>query len=195
MYSLDFFRRRGLLLRREFVARDICGEICSLMRDAGQEEAEVYGSSATAVNLSIRTAWEVALADVNAADVAQRMAALRPELADHFGVTLGACEEPTFLMYRTGGFYRPHRDRATRSDESAGAARARQVSIVLFLNDDYAGGALVLYGLVDGAAWRDYGFAVTPEPGLLIAFPSDLLHEVTSVISGERYTVVSWFPA
>ena len=195
MYSLDFFRRRGLFATREFVARNICEQICSRMRGAGQQEAEVYGTSATAVNRSIRTAWEVALEDETATGVAQQMAALRPALTDHFGVTLGACEAPTFLAYRTGGFYRPHRDRAMRSGESAGIARARQVSMVMFLNDDYAGGALMLYGLVDDAAWRDYGFAVTPEPGLLIAFPSDRLHEVTPVVSGERYTVVTWFPA
>lgn len=194
MDSLGFFRNRGLFVKQEFVPRGVCGNICARMRDAGQEAAEVYGSSAP-VNLSIRTAWEVALADVDAAGVARRMADLRGACADHFGVALDACEEPTFLAYRTGGFYRPHRDRATRSDESAGGARARQVSMVLFLNDDYTGGDLTLYGLVDGTAWRDYGFAVHPEPGLLIAFRSDLLHEVTPVISGERYTVVSWFPA
>ena len=195
MYSLDFFRKRGLFVRPEFVAADVCRPICARMRDAGRQEAEVYGRSGLAVDRSIRTAWDVALDEGNVAGLTQQMAALRPELADHFGVTLGACEAPTFLAYRTGDFYRPHYDRPEPGDLVAGAARARQVSVVMFLNDDYAGGALMLYGLVADAAWRDYGFAVTPEPGLLIAFPSDRLHEVTPVISGERYTVVTWFPA
>ena len=66
---------------------------------------------------------------------------------------------------------------------------------VLFLNDDYTGGALTLYGLVDDPKWRDYGFAVAPAPGLLVAFPSDMLHEVTPVIAGERCTVANWFRA
>jgi predicted 2-oxoglutarate/Fe(II)-dependent dioxygenase YbiX len=37
------------------------------------------------------------------------------------------------------------------------------------------------------------GLPVTGEAGSLIAFPSDMVHEVTPVSRGERYTVVSWF--
>jgi SM-20-related protein len=31
------------------------------------------------------------------------------------------------------------------------------------------------------------------EPGLLVAFRSDVLHEVEAVTHGERYSIVSWF--
>jgi SM-20-related protein len=31
------------------------------------------------------------------------------------------------------------------------------------------------------------------EPGLLVAFRSDTVHEVLPVTHGERFTVVSWF--
>jgi len=194
LYSLDFLRKRGLFIRQEFLSGSRCAKFCVQMRAAEREEAEVYGS-ATPVNRAVRTAWEVAIADADAADVRQRMAALGPDLADHFGGPLAGCEEPTFLLYGAGGFFRPHRDRASRTDESAGDARARRVSLVLFLNDDYTGGALTLYGLVDDPAWRAYGFAVPAEPGLLVAFSSDLLHEVTPVVDGERCTAVSWFAA
>jgi predicted 2-oxoglutarate/Fe(II)-dependent dioxygenase YbiX len=157
------------------------------------QPAEVYGSSEAAVNLSVRSVGEVTLLENG--EIRQRIAALMPELAAHFHEPLDTCEDPTFLVYRPGGFYRPHRDRATRTDESAGAARARRVSIVIFLNGDYTGGALTLYGLVDDPGWRDFGFAVPPAPGLLVAFRSDLLHEVTPVTAGERFTVVTWFHA
>ena len=162
------------------------------MRCAHAEPAEVHGSR-DALNLAVRTAWEVPIPD--AADVSTRVTALRSELSDHFGGPLGDLEEPTFLLYRAGGFYRPHRDRASRTDDAAGTARARRVSIVVFLNAGYTGGALTLYGLIDDPVWRDYGFAVPATTGLLVAFPSDLLHEVTPVTAGERYTAVSWFHA
>ena len=96
-------------------------------------------------------------------------------------------------MYRPGDFYRPHRDRAARAGDFVEGARSRRVSVVLFLNDGYSGGALTLYGLVDDPKWRAYGFPIAPAPGLLIAFASDLVHEVTPVTAGERCTAVSWF--
>jgi SM-20-related protein len=47
--------------------------------------------------------------------------------------------------------------------------------------------------LVRDPRWQSVGFGVEGEEGLLIAFRSDLLHEVTPVTHGERYTLVSWF--
>jgi SM-20-related protein len=79
--------------------------------------------------------------------------------------------------------------------------RERQVSAVIFLNsaaeargpESYSGGALTFYGLIDGPCWRGYGFPLVGEQGLLIAFRSDVLHEVTVVTRGERYSIVTWF--
>jgi SM-20-related protein len=34
---------------------------------------------------------------------------------------------------------------------------------------------------------------VQGETGALIAFPSEMLHEVTPITRGERFTIVSWF--
>ena len=195
MIPLDFLSKAGLFTRAEFLSGNRCAGICLEMRNAERAEAEVYGTDAPAVNRAIRTASEVELRAAQAVEIAQRIAALQPDLEDHFRVTLTGCEEPTFLVYAAGGFYRPHRDRSLPADAAAGDARARRVSTVLFLNDDYTGGALTLYGLVKDPAWRDYGFAVTPAPGLLVAFASDLLHEVTPVIAGERCTVANWFRA
>src|SRR5205085_9991991 len=72
----------------------------------------------------------------------------------------------------------------------------RRVSIVIFLNaGDYEGGALTFYGLVDDPSWKTFGFALEATPGLLVAFPSHVRHEVTPVTAGDRYTVVDWFTA
>ena len=131
-----------------------------------------------------------------------RIGSLRADLAAHFKMPLRGHEGPTFLRYTPGGFYEPHVDRAG-DDEPEISPSLRRVSIVIFLNamsahpgpSEYAGGALTFYGVVDDPAWRTFGFALEPEPGLLVAFPSHLVHEVTPVAAGDRYTIVDWFTA
>jgi hypothetical protein len=63
------------------------------------------------------------------------------------------------------------------------------------LRDDVARHFAVptFYGVVDDPAWRSFGVALAPEPGLLVAFPSHVVHEVTPVTAGDRYTIVDWF--
>ncbi len=70
----------------------------------------------------------------------------------------------------------------------------------MFLNESgappvgaYTGGQLILYGLIDDPHWKDVGFPVEPETGLLVAFRSRVVHEVTAVTAGCRLSVVNWF--
>jgi predicted 2-oxoglutarate/Fe(II)-dependent dioxygenase YbiX len=104
------------------------------------------------------------------------------------------------LIYGPGDHFGPHCDSDGDCSKPA-YVRERRISVVIFLNggtrspphETYEGGALVLYGLVGGPAGRAYGIPLAGEPGLLIAFRSDLLHEVTPVTRGQRYTIVSWY--
>ena len=158
------------------------------------------GRPAATVDMAVRSTWEVPLDAAAAAELGGRFGALRSDLAAHFRMTLNGHEGPTLLMYQPGGFYEPHVDRS-RSDGLQIAPVCRRVSAIVFLNamrtppgpDDYSGGALTFYGLVDDPAWKRIGFALEPEPGLLIAFPSDVVHEVPPVTAGDRYTIVDWF--
>jgi SM-20-related protein len=50
----------------------------------------------------------------------------------------------------------------------------------------------VFYGLLEDPRTHGHGLAVEGEPGLLLAFRPDLLHEVTPVLHGDRYTIVTW---
>jgi len=65
--------------------------------------------------------------------------------------------------------------------------------MVIFLNSsdrvrdgDFDGGVLRLFQ-------PDGDVEVVPEAGLLVAFPSDVPHEVTEVIGGTRDSIVDWF--
>ncbi len=122
--------------------------------------------------------------------VADRLAALKPDLDAHFGVALGAGEGVTFYRYAPGDFFAPHRD--TYAD--------RRASIVIFLNDPagtagvtYEGGSLVLFDLFDDDRMKNHGVSVTPGAGLLVAFRPELRHEVTPVTAGTRCVAVERF--
>jgi hypothetical protein len=64
-------------------------------------------------------------------------------------------------------------------------ASGASMSVVYFLNDDFAGGELV---------FPELDLIVKPEAGTLVCFPSDhnYVHGVNPVTSGHRYTVVTW---
>jgi|TARA_B100001939_G_scaffold86844_1_gene74421 predicted 2-oxoglutarate/Fe(II)-dependent dioxygenase YbiX len=99
-------------------------------------------------------------------------------------------EIPQFLYYTKGGHYKPHYDGEglwTNPDGTQQWKKTidRDLSTILFLNDDFEGGEFVF------PAWN---ISIKPEPGLLVAFPSThhYLHGVQPVISGERVTSVCW---
>ena len=60
--------------------------------------------------------------------------------------------------------------------------KARKISMSLILNDDYEGGELEIFGQP-----KDYY-----GQGSMIFFPSWMLHRVTPVTKGIRYSLVMW---
>jgi predicted 2-oxoglutarate/Fe(II)-dependent dioxygenase YbiX len=131
-----------------------------------------------------------------ASDVIEQMEARldssRHRVAGALGLPVGAREGAGFIRYPQGGFYRAHRDRG--DDPQWPDAARRAIALILFLNSsrqaspdgDFDGGVLRILG-------PDEKVDVLPEAGTLVAFPADVLHEVTEVRGGTRDTVVDWF--
>lgn len=99
-------------------------------------------------------------------------------------------EVPQLLYYGVGGHYRPHIDGYAQWKNPDGTMQWRKsvdrdLSLVLYLNDDYKGGEFI---------FPELNIRVRPKPGMLIAFPSNqnYLHGVEPVTSGERFAIVSW---
>ena len=97
---------------------------------------------------------------------------------------------PQLLVYNPGGHYQSHYDAVAKWKCPDGniiwkKSIDRDVSTVLFLNDDFEGGNFI---------FPDLRVTIRPEPGLLVAFPSSqfFAHKVEPVISGTRYTMVNW---
>jgi len=99
-------------------------------------------------------------------------------------------EVPQILHYGVGGHYKPHNDaqalwKAPNGDVIWRKSIDRDLSTVLFLNDDFEGGLF---------HFPEFNIYIKPEPGLLICFPSNhkYVHGVEPITKGTRYSIVSW---
>lgn len=170
------------------------GECLAIQRgmDAGMAElAEILGAGIHP-EISVRAATVIDPAPNVVREVEAKLEGCREGVSGALGVRVAEREGAGFLRYPAGGFYRAHRDRGD-DPEWDGAAR-RAVALVLFLNTSRA---VSPAGEFDGGVLRLFlrggDVDVTPEAGLLVAFPADVLHEVTEVRGGTRDTVVDWF--
>jgi hypothetical protein len=84
------------------------------------------------------------------------------------------------LRYDVGGSCLIHNDAWFAHD-----VERRVLSGLILLNDDFEGGEL---------RWPRQGVTLKSEPGMVVLFPSGFSypHEVTPVISGSRYSILTW---
>lgn len=194
--------KAGALAIPGFLDGEACAWLRAEVRAASRQQARVAGADRSAVvDTRVRSTKLAEVSREAVEFVAARVLALQPRLERHFSIALGGCQPPQFLVYGEGDSFRPHRD-SSHDHEAPQHVQERKVSVVLFLNgeadapapDQYSGGSLAFYyQALDGLQWKVRRLPVRGEEGLLIAFPPELVHEVTPVTAGERYTVVSWF--
>lgn len=94
-------------------------------------------------------------------------------------------EPPQFLRYDINEHYDCHNDSESWINGKLTRVVERDVSILLYLNDDYEGGQI---------EFTQLGLTLKPKKGMLLAFPSylEFEHKVHPVTKGTRYTIVSW---
>jgi SM-20-related protein len=196
----NFFAHLGLLAVKDFLDAELCARLRSEMELQSGEPAAVDGAGDWRVDEDVRRASWVTVSTQTKLLIKKRMSDLQPGLESHFKIALKGFEEPQFLAYREGCFYRPHRDSPDDPD-AIECMEMRKVSAVIFLNGEseearqgfYVGGNLKFYSLMKDPLWKNCGLPLIGEEGLLIAFRSDVMHEVTPVTCGPRYTIVTWF--
>lgn len=96
-------------------------------------------------------------------------------------------EIPYLLRYKIGGRYDKHAD-AERYDEEARLwyrSADRDVSLLIYLNDDFEGGELNFSRL---------NYTYRPRAGDVVMFPSGnlFLHQAMEVTRGTKYALVTW---
>ncbi len=201
--NTDLLTRLGLLIRPSFFEKAFCAELRSEIDSAPRHQVPVYSErlDGEEVDAGERVGWRAAVAPRTLEAVTDRLVAARGIVAGWFNVPISGCEPPQFILYGSGGFYRPHRDSATPDEPVPEMFKARKISAVVFLSGEadtpaparHVGGSLTFYGLIPDERWRDVGFPLRGEEGMLVAFPPMLLHEVSPVMRGERVTVVTCF--
>jgi predicted 2-oxoglutarate/Fe(II)-dependent dioxygenase YbiX len=170
-----------------------CRRVRAAMDAGVPEPAEVLDETIT-VQEEVRRASQIDVPEMVLEMVEQCLDRMLDAIAAFYRLSLHSREGASFLRYETGGFYKPHVDRARVPSWPATARR--QVTTVLFLESSrdaepaggFSGGLLRLFP--DGAGAP---FDITPTRGTLVAFPATMRHEVTPVTSGRRDTVVDWF--
>jgi predicted 2-oxoglutarate/Fe(II)-dependent dioxygenase YbiX len=170
-----------------FLDPALCRKVQIAMDLGAVEPAEILEDGPT-LDREARRASMIEVDPATLAAVDARLEAARAGLSARCGVPLGGREGAGFIRYAHGGFYRPHRDRA--SDAGWPGAAERRLAVVVFLNADFQGGELVIHPESPG---DNPPIRITPRPGTLVAFDAALLHEVRPVAGGARDVIVDWF--
>jgi predicted 2-oxoglutarate/Fe(II)-dependent dioxygenase YbiX len=100
-------------------------------------------------------------------------------------------ELPQLLHYGVDGHYMPHCDGESLWKPPGNEpliwrkSTDRDLSTVLFLNNDFEGGDFI---------FPELRIRIRPEPGMLVCFPSthEYLHGVEPITHGNRYSIVNW---
>ena len=173
-----------VFLKPDFLDPGFCRRLRAAMDGGAREPAAIAGST-IAERPQVRRAIGIEIAGDLLAELELRIEHLRPELEAAFARRLGEREGTGLLRYEPGGFYRRHRDRGEVSGWPNASRRA--VTVVVFLNDDFSGGALRV------CPSDDAPIEVIPTAGKVVAFQAGDPHEALPVSGGHRDVAVDWF--
>lgn len=117
-----------------------------------------------------------------------RIYLIQEALYQNYRVKFSQIETCSILRYRPGQFYKRHIDNlllASRRDEAAKGVLTRDVSIVGYLNDDFAGGETF---------FDRQNLKFKPQKGSVIVFPPYYTHphQSLAVTQGCKYAFTSW---
>ena len=191
--------RDGVLIQKNAIAAADLAILMDYVRRAQMTDSAVSNFDEEAdtdgvewiINRDIRDTQQVHLTD----EITEKLssiedASVRAFVNPFYQVEVLDREPSQILHYGVGGHYIPHVDAETLYKDDIGLdlwekTLDRDLSVVYFLNDDFAGGELFFPGL---------DLVIEPEAGTLVCFPSDhnYVHGVRPVTSGHRYTVVTW---
>lgn len=169
----------------DFFTEAECNTIIEIGEKLGPKFAQLYsGSPSGSLNDEVRkcgVSW--IRPDEDTSWIFQKLGHLVKEVNEkyfHFAIQWG--EDAQFTKYDASyqGFFGKHLDIIAFAGEAV-----RKISISVQLNDEYEGGDLNIYT-------TENPHVVQKKQGTVVVFPSFLLHEVTPVTSGVRYSLVNW---
>jgi PKHD-type hydroxylase len=178
---------------------DECRAIVAEIAAAAQEQAEIWLGQEFGVHPESRLGAVATLTRATEGLVQDRLWDVMAQLEARYRCEVSHVSGVTALIYRRGDHFAAHSDGGVEEDAPPEVTR-RRVSLVVALNDgageapDFTGGELHFYPSCPPGcqpATHDV-VAVRSRPGLLIAFPSPMVHRVTPVVEGCRYSLALW---
>jgi len=164
-----------------------CGKLCEIAETSNVEDAGVHRDGKLYIDPNYRKTKRILLNQGLFQEIGASLLSIKPHIEEYFQTTLQGLQGIQFLQYNPGDYFQTHADEFEQPSDSS-----RKISIILFLNSGFEGGDFVLYKDADHYRAGN-GFHILPEIGLLIAFSSYLLHEVEEILTGKRFSLVSWF--
>jgi len=159
----------------------LSSEECSIILNKCKEEltlssASVYGNSSNSNGIrKSSVAWISDLGFLN-----ERLTNKLRETFNINGMEVTGLGKYQFTEYKEGEYFDWH------TDSTDTIYRDRFTSIVIQLNDNYNGGILEIKNL------KGETLPIENKIGTLYIFNSRLLHRVTPVMGGIRYSLVNW---
>ncbi|MBY6204802.1 2OG-Fe(II) oxygenase [Halomonas denitrificans] len=183
----------GIGIVPDFLDEAECKAICDELKDRPSERLLAVDHQRSNAERTVRKLDDRRVTDrVEVGDLQARLDGwVERALAERIGPAVGRefawYEEPYVLKYNPSGFFVSHADSDT-IDPAAGRWKKvldRDVSLLIYLNDEYTGGRL---------DFEHFEFSLRPKAGMLVHFPSDMRyqHAARPVESGLRFAIVSW---
>jgi predicted 2-oxoglutarate/Fe(II)-dependent dioxygenase YbiX len=167
----------GMFLTRAFAADDAAAIVAAAANSTAWRDAGINAN--LEVDRTVRDAEVLYEADEPSLIVRCRdglFAATRGIASTQAARTVLA--EIQIVRYHVDGRYIEHRD------SPAMGATPRALSLVCYLNDDFAGGATV---------FAQPDIAISPLGGVAVVFSPVLLHRAEPVTSGTKYAITAWY--
>ncbi len=185
----------GLILKKKFLSDAVSDKLISYVeKQAFSSDLAIFTENSGEAKASLSA---VVNSDrvTSRIDLGDRQAIIDKWVADIFykfvakrvGCKIRSFSKPDLMRYTKGGYYKAHSDSEIFDAEKGVWKKVldRDYSLLLYLNDDFEGGAI---------RFEHFNYTYQPEKGDLLVFPSDhlYLHEAQLVESGLRYVIVSW---
>lgn len=166
-------------------------EQCRRLREIAEvsnvEDAGVHRDGKLYLDPDFRKTKRILLNQSLFHEIGTSLLSVKPRVEEYFQLSLQGLLGIQFLQYSAGDYFHTHADEFEPPSDTS-----RKISIILFLNSGFQGGDVVIYK--DADYYRaGNGIHIVPQEGLLVAFSSYLLHEVEEILTGKRFSLVSWF--
>jgi len=196
MLPITTLKKFGLYIDEHFLSKETCMELCNEMKRSNKQAGNVFyqKSKREYKDSTLRKTQTCEVNNESHKVIAEKILSIKPTLEAFFNEQYSRTwEEPKFLEYKKGDYFLPHTDEQAHRKLNISIYLNNQTQMPEPSNRNYTGGELKIYNLVQSPKWKNRGFSIPGIQGMLIAYPANLIHEVTVVETGYRYAIVSRF--